>query len=151
MTELYFPLLKSPALQMPMAPTFLEAQAQVQAREEDRRKAALRKDKHKQRSSKTKDTPKEDTKFPGAVPGAETNTTALWLATEVRHLPFLFASLSSPPGSLIPPAPHSKFQQSSHCPALLRDWLKVAESPYQMWGKSFVLTNGLMLCPRSTG
>jgi len=71
-----------------LPPTFSEAQAMVQAREEERRKAAARKDKHKQRSSKTKDIFRDPPPYPGAIPGAETNNTALWLATEVRSQEF---------------------------------------------------------------
>ena len=71
------------SLQVAFPPTFGEAQALVQGREDEKRKAAARRDKHKQRPSKSKDGV-FDNSFPGAVPGAEANNTAFWLATEVR-------------------------------------------------------------------
>ena len=67
---------------MVLPPTLAEAQVLVNVRDEELRKAALRRDKHKQRTSKSKDCLKE-AQFPGAVPGAELNKTALWLSTEV--------------------------------------------------------------------
>lgn len=75
-------------MQVSLPPTLAEAQVLVNLRDEERRKAALRRDKHKQRSSKTKDCSKE-AQFPGAVPGAELNKTALWLSTEVVCALFL--------------------------------------------------------------
>ena len=68
---------------MSLAPTLAEAHNLVNVRDEERRKAAIRRDKHKQRSSKGKDAFKE-ADYPGAVPGAEADTTALWLSTEVN-------------------------------------------------------------------
>ena len=68
--------------QVVLPPTLAEAQMLVNGRDEELRKAALRRDKHKQRTSKSKDCFKE-AQFPGAVPGAELNKTALWLSTEV--------------------------------------------------------------------
>ncbi len=65
-----------------MPPTLAEAQVLVNVRDEELRRAALRRDKHKQRINKVKDCAKE-AQFPGAVPGAELNKTALWLSTEV--------------------------------------------------------------------
>lgn len=67
---------------MVLPPTLAEAQVLVNVRDEEFRKAALRRDKHKQRTTKIKDCAKE-AQFPGAVPGAEMNKTALWLSTEV--------------------------------------------------------------------
>ena len=72
-------------LQVAFPPTLGEAQALVQSREDEKRKAAARRDKHKQRPSKSKDAV-FDNSFPGAVPGAEANNTAFWLATEVREM-----------------------------------------------------------------
>ena len=81
------------SLQVAFPPTFGEAQALVQGREDEKRKAAARRDKHKQRPSKSKDAV-FDNSFPGAVPGAEANNTAFWLATEVRgtHNTFLLSA-----------------------------------------------------------
>ena len=70
-------------LQVLLPPTLAEAQVLVSVRDEERRKIAARRDKHKQRTSKTKDCSKD--LYPGAVPGAEVNKTALWLSTEVRQ------------------------------------------------------------------
>lgn len=70
-------------VQVLLPPTLAEAQALVNAREEERRRAALRREKQKQKVGKTKDCSGE--LYPGATPGAEVNKTAVWLSTEVEQ------------------------------------------------------------------
>lgn len=69
-------------MQAALLPSLAEAQALVNVRDDERRKAAIRRDKNKQRSSKGKDAFNE-ADYPGAIPGAEADTTTLWLSTEV--------------------------------------------------------------------
>lgn len=64
--------------------TFTEAQTQIAAREEEKRRAAARRDKYKQRSSiGSKSALSAEPGLPGTVPGADVITTAFWTFTEV--------------------------------------------------------------------
>lgn len=49
----------------------------------DKKKTAMKKDKSKMRSSKSKSSLDQAKEFPGAIPGAETHASALWLGSEV--------------------------------------------------------------------
>lgn len=52
-------------------------------KEHEKKKPPSKKDKTKGRSSKSKASASQATEFPGAVPGVEVNSSALWLAAEV--------------------------------------------------------------------
>ena len=63
--------------QLPIVASFQEAQAQVSARDDEKKKQAARRDKGRKVSSTAQEV------FPGAKPGTEANKSAFWILMEV--------------------------------------------------------------------